>query len=128
METLISRQTVGCCWSCIPPVRSLMDKCRRLFQSSQAPGFRVGDLLQVQSWQYHSSFMMNNSKAVEFTAHLPRFRGLPPCRVAGLKTKKFPAFYKGVPNASTLLWGGLAIGSSSPQPFQKPSLEILETK
>ena len=59
-----------------------MDKFRRLLQSSQAPDFRVGDLLHVQSWQYHLSFMMNNSKAVEFTAHLPRFGGLPPCRVA----------------------------------------------
>ena len=38
--------------------RSLMDECRRLFQSSQAPDFRVRDLLHVQSWQYHSSVML----------------------------------------------------------------------
>ena len=74
-----------------------MDKCRRLFQFSQAPDFRVGDLLHVQSWQYHSSFMMNNSKAVEFTAHLPRFGGA--SHPAGLlKARRLPAFLRGVPN------------------------------
>ena len=59
-----------------------MDKCQRLFQSSQAQDFRVGDLLHVQSSQYHASFMTNSFKAVEFTARLPRFAGLPPCGVA----------------------------------------------
>ena len=78
-----------------------MDKCERLFQSSQAPDFRVGDLLHVQSWQYHLSFMTNNSKAVEFTAHLRRFGGLPQ-RCNRFKTRKLPAFLRGVPNTSTL--------------------------
>ena len=65
-----------------------MDKCRRLFLSSQAPDFRIGDLLHVQSWQYHSSFVMNNSKAVEFMAQFPRFGGLPPCRAAGVQNQQ----------------------------------------
>ena len=80
-----------------------MDKCRRLFQSRQAPDFRVGDLLHVQSGQHHSSFMMNNSKAMEFTAHLPRFGGLPPCKLHGLKTRRFPAF-PGVFQIPRLFW------------------------
>ena len=105
-------------------VRSLLDKCRSLFRSSQAPDFLVGDLLHVQSWQYHSSFMMNNSMAVEFTAHLPRFGGLPPCRVAPANLQPFSGLFQ-IPRP---FWGSLATGSSSPEPFQKPSLEILKMK
>ena len=78
--------------------RSLMDKCRRLFQSSHAPDFRAGDLLHVQSSQYHSSFMTNNSKAVEFTAHLSRFGGLPPCRVARAQNPAISSLFQGCSN------------------------------
>ena len=55
--------------------RRLSDNHRRMFHSVlPVPIFRVGDLLHVQSWQYHSSFMMNilngNSEAVEFIVQL----------------------------------------------------------
>ena len=82
-----------------------MDNCQRLFQSSQAPDFRVGDLWHDQSWQYHSFFMMNNSKAAEFTAHLPRFGGLPPCRAAVAQNLQISAFLRGVLNTLSLLVG-----------------------
>ena len=44
-------------------------------------------------------------------------QGFQPCR---LKTQRL--------QTSTFFGGGLATGSSSPEPFQKPSLEILEMK
>ena len=59
--------------------------------SSQTPDFRVGDLLHVHSWQYHSSFMMNNSKAVEFMVQLPRFGAFQGAFSAALRAQPHPA-------------------------------------
>ena len=99
-----------------------MDKCRRLFQSSQAPDFRMGDLLHVQSWQYHSSFMTNTSEVV------PIFPGSGASHPAGMQGLN--SLSQGCSKCLDSFGGEPATGSSNPEPFQfqKPSLEILETK
>ena len=112
--------------------RSLMDKSRRLFQSSQAPDFRVGDLLHVQIWQYCSyPFVLHDEQLQGCGVHGPSSQVWGPPTLQGCKGSKpqISSLSQGVFQKPRLFWGGgLATGSSSPEPIQKPSLEIIETK
>ena len=84
--------------------RSLMDKWRRLL----APDFQI-----PLACSHDEQFQGCGVRGI--------FPGSGACHPAGLQGS-------GVFQISRPFRGGLATGSSSPEPFQKPSLEILEMK